>query len=216
MKKLLFFFILLWVRGPASALISAEERLLTKTLSMYFIHPVRLELGPLAFNEVPKINRFVVLSSPPVGMVSFRAIGQSGETKTGMVFVRVYARVAIAKTSLKHLELIEPQKVIFEEREIGPLMQIGYFVEKQDLVGRRVRGSIGRMHVIHELNTVMRKLVERNEPVEIQFTEKNLIVSGKMKSLESGDLGAWVRILNPTTKKSFHARVVGEGKVEIK
>lgn len=161
----------------------------------------------------------IVNPHPPLGVVSFEAHWlENGHPKKvfGSATLKVTVKVAVAKSVLKHRDVIQPDSITFVSRELSSYSATGFFTEPARVVGRRVRGMVRIGEVLGIGNTEEPAAVEAGETAELIHQGSGFVVSARVRALQSGTLGQWVRVENPSTKKSLMARVTGSGKVSLR
>jgi flagella basal body P-ring formation protein FlgA len=79
-------------------------------------------------------------------------------------------------------------------------------------VKRRI--YLGRPVGLHDVGQPM--AVKPNSPIEIRWQTASLLLTMQGMALEGGAVGDEIRVLNPSTSRSFRATVTGDGTVEVK
>ncbi len=81
-------------------------------------------------------------------------------------------------------------------------------------VGQMARGSLitGQRLDVNDLK--QDELVRRGQRVQVVMTRDAVTLRLDGRAMESGEQGAWITVRNDSTRETFHARVIGPGRVE--
>ncbi|NBT59401.1 flagella basal body P-ring formation protein FlgA, partial [bacterium] len=58
--------------------------------------------------------------------------------------------------------------------------------------------------------------IKRGEMVDLMFENPQLSITARMRALESGRTGQWIRVENQNSKRVVRARVISSGRVALK
>jgi flagella basal body P-ring formation protein FlgA len=151
----------------------------------------------------------------PLGFSTFE-IETLGRRFQGSAEVRAFADVAVANTPMPHGETITEAHLRLERREISRLAQSGYFTNLKLLAGKQTKGALSQFQVIGRHNTQTRPTITAGENITLSKKRNSLVVSAKVRSLQSGLVDQWIQVQNPQTGKLFLARVTGPGEAEVR
>lgn len=169
--------------------------------------------------EIPRHAEVVSFQpSPPIGFVMFECVWEEkGAIKriSGTANIKVYARVAVAKGPIHHGEAFSEINTAFEEREISTLKVSGFYSERAPLAAVRSRGYIAASSVIGLAQTEVPLLVTAGQIVQLYSEARNLRVTARVKALESGRLGQWIKVENPSSRKTLFGRVESSGVLSL-
>jgi len=181
----------------------------------------RLEIGDVtSLVPVPcGADVLLVSPNPPFGVVSFRASWlDHGEFRSthGTALVEAYALVAVTRTALRPGDPLTTENVSFQERELTPYAQSGYFLDWASLQQVRARGFARAGMVLGSANTELPLPVHQGEMVELVRQHGALRLSAQVRALENGKLDQMIRVQNPSTNKILLARVTGPGELQLR
>ena len=69
---------------------------------------------------------------------------------------------------------------------------------------------------VHRVQTESPAEIRQGQMVDLIFNNNQLLISARMKALEHGRLGNWIRVENPNSKRVIRARVSAPGQVAIR
>lgn len=164
-------------------------------------------------NEKSSLN----LISPeiPLGFSTFE-IETMGKRVQGSAEVRAYAPVLVAASSMGHGDTFSQPLLRRELRELSRFVQSGYYTDFKELEGKQVKGALAKSQVIGRANTQARPTIQAGESITLSKRRNALVVSSKVRSLQSGLTDQWIQVQNPQTGKIFLARVMGPGEAEVR
>lgn len=157
-----------------------------------------------------------VSPEPPIGLVSFQFLDKRGVARFGNAVIRATGDVAVAKRPIQHGEAFSADNISFQRREISTLAHSGYFVELSELKGLRSQGYIRPGIVLSAQNARVEFAVLQGQQVDLIHKVGSLVVSARVKALQSGVLGEWITVVNNDSKKIMQARVRAKGEVETR
>jgi len=155
----------------------------------------------------------------PVGRVSFECEGKgrSGRYQAaGTADVLVEAPIAVASRVIQHGEALGPNNIALEIRSLGPHILSGFFASWESITGRRAKGVVAKGAVIGISQSEVPKLVQQGQMVEMIYDRPNLMISARMKALQSGEENQWIRVENARSHKTLMARVVAPSTVSLR
>jgi len=160
-----------------------------------------------------------VFPRPALGAVSFEAHWQNreGAHRTfGTAIVKVYQPVAVAATALKPQDGLDESKLRFEEREISKFSQNGVFTDWEHLENKIAKTFVKAGSVLHVTQVETPAEIRQGQMVDLIFENSQIVISARMKALEHGRLGSWIRVENPNSRRVVRARVIAPGRVGIR
>jgi flagella basal body P-ring formation protein FlgA len=86
----------------------------------------------------------------------------------------------------------------------------------QDIVGQEVRRRIAADRPLTARDIGPRTAVLASTPVDVLWSSGPLKIAMSGRAMESGPLGAEIRVLNTDTGRTIRAIVVGDGMVEVR
>jgi flagella basal body P-ring formation protein FlgA len=181
----------------------------------------RAEVESIFLNEPAPADARIesITPDPPLGSISFQVAwsDSTGFRHTfGTASVKGYAKVALSKLPLQNSESFTEANTLFEEREITTLLNRGYYTSFEDLRRLKARGYVRAGQVLGVAQTQVPWLVVRGQNVDLTYRRGALSVTAKVTALENGHQGDWIRVQNPSSRKTLQARVVRGGEVETR
>lgn len=153
---------------------------------------------------------------PPLGLVTFQFKLEGTSPIYGNATARVYLKIATAKTPIKNGDSFTEANVTFEERELSPLSQKGYFADRTDLGQIQANGYLHPGVALSSSNVKPIMTVTQGQGIQIVHRTKALEVTAQGRALESGRVGDWIRVENPTSRKIIRGRITQTGEVETR
>ncbi len=157
---------------------------------------------------------FDLLSAKPViGTVPFKVTLFLGEGMTQSFTVtarvRLYDTVAVSAHRLDRHEVVAPDDIRLERREVTYLAD-AYFSDPSGLIGKRTRrlASAGKILTASDVERI--PLVRRGSGVMVSVVIGAVTVSSKAKALEDGCLGDHIRVQDIGTRKRLTGIVADE------
>lgn len=180
----------------------------------------RADLALPSLTENIPTNAEVLLTSQnfSMGLVPVEVQWREGEVHRERAFTvraKVFGPVAVAASLLRHGERVASPAFKFEEREMTPYLNSGFFSESKDLEGLQVKGLIRPGEVFSALNTQAPFLIQRGQTVTLERNHGGLHIFAKVKALQDGRSGDWIGVENFASRKSLRAQVIGEATVAI-
>lgn len=156
---------------------------------------------------------------PVLGAVSFEMEwsekGLSKQTR-GSAIVKVYQSVAIAQKNLNHGDFFSSDTITFKEMEISRYHRTGVFTSWDDLKDKLVKGFVRSGTVISAAQAQKPIEIQSGQMVDLLFENNQMLITARMKALESGRAGDWIRVENPASKRVVRARVAAAGQVVLR
>ncbi|MFM8270680.1 MAG: flagellar basal body P-ring formation chaperone FlgA [Pseudomonadota bacterium] len=156
---------------------------------------------------------------PALGAVSFElAWEEKGEPKQtfGTAIVKVEEPVAIATKNVNPGEDLTDENIGFESREVSRFSKNGIFTRASDLEDKVARAFIRAGSIINPTQVETPSEIRRGETVDLFFESGPVSITARMKALDSGRTGQWIRVENQNSKRIVRAKVVEQGRVALK
>ncbi|NBX92351.1 MAG: flagella basal body P-ring formation protein FlgA [Proteobacteria bacterium] len=181
----------------------------------------RIEVTSVSTQDAAPKNAMIIQlnPTPPMGAVSFELAWNEngvGHRTLGNGVIKVFRPVAIASKNISHGEMFSDDNIQFEEREINRFTQTGFFTDWSDLKGKVARGFVRQDSLIGLINSEKPVEILQGQMVELRHASPQMVISARMKALENGRMGSWIRVENPASKKVVRARVTAPGQVELR
>ncbi len=130
------------------------------------------------------------------------------------VFVKVWAKVPVAKNFIPRGKIINLSDIKWEIREIN-YSNHKFVKDPNELIGKKAKYSINPNNVITNNLLVNKVIVKRGDIVKIILNYKYIKVVSLGKAITGGELGKNVRVLNIKSKKILMGKVIGDDIVEV-
>lgn len=200
----------------ARALVARNNLGDPKTLKVTFDRDVRpIELDPTVTGELA-VARMTYDPFSRRFDATFELTDAAGQRRawryTGTAVETV--EVAIAARALSRGDVVRAADVSFERRpktEITgePAAQVA------DVVGLAARRAVRLGAALRTADLMKPELVQRNEPVTLQYQVPGVLLTLRGKALDSGAEGDTVNVLNIETKRTLQGIVTGPGRVTL-
>jgi len=180
----------------------------------------RIEISNIKLNLIP---HHAVLGNiqpqPPLGLVNMEyAWFDRGRSQKayGSAVVRGYLPIAVAKTPLRNGQRVLKEGISFLERELSAFSGTGFIHEMSFLEDKEVVGIIRMGQVITPLNLRAIALISRGQGVDVVYETAGLKMVAKMKSMDRGQMGDYIRLENPKTRKVIYGKVIGSATTTLR
>lgn len=196
---------------------SIENRINGKLRSFY-PSAKKIEMSQLKWSEqVPgPFTDIFFMQSPPLGLSTFYLENKKGQKAFGRVNVRVKMPVVTLVQAKQAGTFFTEKELQIEERELMPLLREGFFTKKEEVIGRRLRVNSSVGTILSTINTEKEKEVRYGEMIKVVWERGALQLESKMQALESGILGSWIRVQNPSNKKYLMVQVTGNSEAKLR
>lgn len=211
--------------GAKAPLKSAEEsiveNLLRQSCRKEWDSEVRVEIENVFTRDTVGKNAsiFSIFPRPALGVVNFELAWQDKGKMyrtIGSAVIRVFANVAVAQELLRTGDSLDQAKIQYEERELTKLTQTGYFLSPESLEGKVARGYIRPGTVLGVQNVETPAPIVQGQMLDLIHGTANVRITAKVKALEKGKVGSWIRVENPQSKKVLRAKVTAPGEVSLR
>ncbi len=146
--------------------------------------------------------------------VGVRCNGEKSWTLYVPVTVIVMADVVTAAKELRRGQILTPQDLTIEQKDIARQHQ-GYLANLKEAIGKQVKYNIRRGQVITPAKVAAPKAVKRNSQVTIVAQNPAIQVRMKGTALENGAVGDRIRVRNNSSKRELEAKVLSQGIVQV-
>jgi len=156
---------------------------------------------------------------PALGAVSFElAWEEKGEPKStfGTAIIRVEEPVAIATKNLNPGDPLDEEGIRFENREVSRFSKNGIFTQTHELENKIARTFIRSGSIVNPTQVETPSEIKRGEMVDLLFENTQLSIKARMKALDNGRTGQWIRVENQNNKRIVRAKVIDQGRVALK
>ncbi|GAA6131675.1 flagellar basal body P-ring formation chaperone FlgA [Halopseudomonas sabulinigri] len=158
------------------------------------------------------------LESPdiPVGRVTVRLTCNSSSPWRLFVpgQVSLYQQVLVSARPLARNSLLSATDLTLKERDTS-LLRDKYLVDPQQAIGMRLTRPVPPDTIITFAVVEQNEVVQRGDKVVISASNSNVSVKMPGEALESGTLGAQIRVRNTRSNREIKARVSGPGQVRV-
>lgn len=222
----LFLFVLFWtVIGNAAISPAPKTNSHVSSLKQIAMrdwpNAVRIEISHFNLQTAAPEGAVITQLSPrpALGAVSFEMEwsekGLSKQTR-GSAIIKVYQSVAVAQKNLNHGDFFGSDAVTFKELEISRYHRTGLFTTWDELKDKVVKGFVRSGTVISAAQAQKPIEIQSGQMVDLLFENNQMLITARMKALESGRAGDWIRVENPTSKRVVRARVSAAGQVVLR
>lgn len=144
-------------------------------------------------------------------------IGEGGDARptlrvSGAVVETV--EVAVLSRSLERGDSVKAADVTLEHRP-RDLVPADATLDGAPLEGRVARRSLGAGSLLRSGDLMRPELVARGEVVTMVYEAPGVLLSMRARASEAGALGDTIPVVNPGSKKTVQATVIGPGKVSV-
>lgn len=158
------------------------------------------------------------LESPnvPVGRVTVRLTCNSSSPWRLFVpgQVSLYQQVLVSARPLARNTILNASDLTLQERDTS-LLRDKYLVDPQQAVGMRLTRPVPPDSIITFAVVEQNEIVRRGDKVVISASNDSVSVRMPGEAMESGALGAQIRVRNTRSDRQIKARVVGPGQVQV-
>jgi flagella basal body P-ring formation protein FlgA len=216
---------LMWVSVASAAEVPLSFEVARERLHQAIVEKLpsgfRVEVESVFLNEPAPMEARMesITPNPPLGNVSFEVTWSNADGfrhTFGTASVKGYAKVAVSKLPIQNNEAFTPANTLFEEREVTPFLNRGYYTEWDDLRPLRARGYVRMGMVLGAHETQLPWLIIQGQTVDLSYRRGAISIVAKVKAKENGHKGDWIRVENTSSRKILQARIVSSGEVEAK
>jgi flagella basal body P-ring formation protein FlgA len=122
--------------------------------------------------------------------------------------------VAVLNRSVNRGETVQASDITLEQRNRETLPQ-DIQGDASQLVGRIARRALGAGSTIRVGDLARPEIVTRGDVVTIVYEVPGLVLTLRGRASESGAQGDAIAVVNPQSKRTLQAQVVGPGKVSV-
>ena len=190
-------------------------------LKKYWSPESKIELENFVVREMVPLSARVheVQPTPPLGLTSFELVWtEAGKVRRGYAtgVVRVFSKVAVVKSPIRHNEAFTAQNLFFEEREVTALSNRGFYTDAKSIEGLRAQGYLRPGAVVTGSQTQLPLAVTLGQSLELVHRQGSLNLRIRVKALENGRVNDWIRVENQSSKKVLTAKITGPSEVQTR
>ncbi len=217
----------LWAQNVVSedAIHQAVERHVRAALQRQHTTPDRCEIhtrwkGDVVLDEAGPVEIAVnPLTSRPLrgaGMVrvELKVKGQTRRTLTVTVDTRIHRRVLVTSRALRRGDLLGPEVLEVEERDIT-LLRDACFTDPAQVAGKQARRPLNAGEVLTALHSQGVPLVRQGDAVQLVVVGGGMEMSTQGVALQDGSAGVQIRVRNQESGKILRGEVLAAGLVRL-
>jgi len=185
-----------------------------------WVHSSRIEI--VGFKLHKKVPDSAVLMGfqprPLLGAVSFElAWEEKGipQKTFGTAIIKVEQPVPIAIKDIQKGESFDAQNISWVSREISKFSQNSIVSDESLLDDKVAKGFIRSGTIVQKVLIETPAQIDRGDLIDLFLENPHLKITARMKALERGRTGDWIRVENEKTKRVVRGKVVGPGRVSI-
>ncbi len=183
--------------------ISFDEPVAPQPADVRSLDPVRV----VSLSTTPQTGRFEALVQIDQGERTDRLRLRGTLTETAMV--------TVLTRSVVRGDVIAADDLRSERQPRNRLAALHAPVDPADVVGRQARRALRAGQPISASDFARPQVVSRGDVVTVVYRTPALQVTGRGQAQQAGAVGDLVAVLNPQSKRTLHAVVVGAGLVEV-
>ncbi|MBT8340791.1 MAG: flagellar basal body P-ring formation protein FlgA [Desulfatitalea sp.] len=146
--------------------------------------------------------------------VSILVDGRPVDSTVVPTYIEVWQDVVVAAKPLGRNQPISAADIKLERMNMARV-PVSAILRKDQVLGRRANRAIAVNSVLRTDQVEMPPLIRRGDVVQVVAESKVLRVTTRAVAQENGGRGEVVRMLNPRSKRKFHATVVDEQTVQV-
>ncbi|MCC7262326.1 MAG: flagellar basal body P-ring formation protein FlgA [Candidatus Latescibacteria bacterium] len=170
------------------------------------------EAGPVEIAVRPLSSR--PLRGAGMVRVELKVKGQTCRTLTVTVDTRIHRRVLVTTRALRRGELLGPEVLELEERDIT-LLRDGAFTDPAQVAGMQARRPMNAGEVLTSQHSQGVPLVRQGEAVELVVVGGGMELSTRGVALQDGGAGSQIRVRNQESGKILRGEVLAAGLVKM-
>lgn len=189
--------------GIDDVIVSFDDPLAPQAADVRAADPVRV----VSLSVTPQSGRFEALVQIDQGEKTdrLRLRGTVAET----------AQVTVLTRSVTRGDVISADDLRLERQPRTRFATVHGPIDPADVVGRQARRSLRAGQPISASDFARPQVVSRGDVVTVVYRTNALQVTGRGQAQQAGAVGDQVPVLNPQSKRTLHAVVVGAGLVEV-
>lgn len=141
-------------------------------------------------------------------------VGASRPAGYVLARVQVTARHARASRDIARGETLRAEDLIECTSDVGSVL-MQRLPAAGDLIGTRTLRPIAAGEVLTRTAVAVRPAVQSGDVVSVRAVGDGVAVQAQGVAAQSGDVGAVIRVVNPSSRRGLTARVLAPGKVEV-
>lgn len=208
----------LWAAPSTSS--SHLEHMIRSAARRDWPQATRIEVSQVTSQGIVPADATLIQMNPRplLGAVNFQLawIAQGIQKKSyGSAVVKVFQPVLLSRLPINPGEALNEENTTLQEQEISMFMQNGYFANESEVADQVARTFIRPSTVIHRNQVEKPTEIKQGQMVELIFENKQMLISARMKALDAGRTGQWIRLENPMSKRIIRAKVSASGRVAL-
>jgi len=220
MRTFFSFLILNFAAWGASSVKNPFEEQLLQAVRRDWPSASRSEVKNLRTHKTAPKNAVLMNFQPRplLGSVSFELVwDQDGvpQKTFGNAIVKVENPVAVAIKDIRKGEGFSSDNISWLSTEVSKFSRNSVLIDPSDLEDRIARGFIRSGSMIQRNQVEVPAEINQGDRVELTIENSHLKLSARMKALERGRTGDWIRVENEKTRRVVKTRVIAPGKVSI-
>lgn len=148
------------------------------------------------------------------GMMDFRVDGGQWKKIRFNARVDIYADVLVARHYLKKHQIIQPDDLYVETRNIASLPP-DVLTQEKEALGKRTTLAINASEVLRETMVEIPPVVKKGDRVILLVENDQFRITTMAEAKESGRKGDRVKLLNLSSKKEVVGRVIDANTVQV-
>lgn len=222
MKRVWVLVLLAW---PLVAAITAPEvnlqKQITEQAARQWNGKAEIKVTDVHLREVVPASAIVsaIFPNPAMGVINFEVTWEEkGITKDtmGTATVRVTAPVAVVARTIERGQPVTPADLRMEPQELSRFQHSGYFLNFDELKEKTPKVTLRTGMVLGAQYLQDTLAVSQGQLADLVHGTRAVTISTRVKILESGRIGQWVRAENISSRKPLRVRVTAPGEVRLK
>jgi flagella basal body P-ring formation protein FlgA len=158
-------------------------------------------------------DRFYQGGTIPVSLI-LRAGGEKAREVRVQARVEIYADVVVARNSLRRHQVVEEKDVQVVNKNIT-LLPGDVATDLQDVLAKRMNLSVNSQEVLRKSMVEVPPLVKKGDRVTLLVENPSFRITSAGEVKEDGRKGDRIRVLNISSKKDVHGRVLDNHTVQV-
>jgi len=158
-------------------------------------------------------DRFYQGGTIPVSLI-LRAGGEKAREVRVQARVEIYADVVVARNSLRRHQVVEEKDVQVVNKNIT-LLPGDVATDLQDVLAKRMTLSVNSREVLRKSMVEVPPLVKKGDRVTLLVENPSFRITSAGEVKEDGRRGDRIRVLNLSSKKEVHGRVLDNHTVQV-
>ncbi len=148
------------------------------------------------------------------GFMDFRVDGEQWKKIRFSARVDIYADVLVARHYLKKHQIIQPDDLYVENRNIASL-PLDVLTQEKEALGKRTTLTVNASEVLRETMVEIPPVVKKGDRVLLLVENAQFRITTMAEAKESGRKGDRVKLFNLSSKKEVVGRVIDAHTVQV-